>query len=57
MPAIDLLARIEADEPVVIYDLGAGAGNVTRLLQARWPGAHVTGVDDFAAMLAKAKAG
>jgi trans-aconitate 2-methyltransferase len=55
-PALDLLARIEADEPAVVYDLGAGTGNVTRLLQERWPGARVTGVDDSPEMLAKARA-
>jgi trans-aconitate 2-methyltransferase len=55
-PALDLLARIETDDPAVVYDLGAGTGNVTRLLQERWPGAHVTGVDDSAEMLANARA-
>jgi trans-aconitate 2-methyltransferase len=55
-PAIDLLARIEADEPATVYDLGAGTGNVTRLLRERWPGAHVTGVDRSPEMLAEARA-
>ncbi|MEA2642272.1 MAG: trans-aconitate 2-methyltransferase, partial [Chloroflexota bacterium] len=55
-PAIDLLNRIDADAPREVYDLGAGTGNVTRLLQARWPNAHVTGVDGSAEMLAKAGA-
>ncbi len=53
-PAIDLMNRIDLDEPAEIYDLGCGAGNVTRYLQARWPNAHITGVDESAAMLAKA---
>jgi trans-aconitate 2-methyltransferase len=52
-PAIDLLNRIDAD-PRAIVDLGAGTGNVTRLLQARWPNAVVTGVDSSAEMLARA---
>ena len=39
-----------------MYDLGAGAGNVTRLIAARWPQARVVGVDSSAEMLAKAKA-
>ena len=34
-PAVDLLNRIDLHEPGDIYDLGAGAGNVTRLLKAR----------------------
>jgi len=56
-PAIDLLSRIDVDEPAEVYDLGAGAGNVTRLLKERWPLARVTGVDDSAEMLQKAAAG
>lgn len=55
-PAIDLLARIDAEKPAEVYDLGAGAGNVTRLIKERWPDAHVTGVDDSQEMLAKAAA-
>ena len=52
-PAIDLLNRIDA-EPRTIVDLGAGTGNVTRLLQARWPSARITGVDSSPEMLARA---
>jgi len=55
-PAIDLLNRIPLDDPGEVYDLGAGAGNVTRLIKERWPAARVTGVDDSSAMLAKAAA-
>ena len=36
-PALDLLQRIDVEAPEVVYDLGAGAGNVTRLIKARWP--------------------
>ncbi|HEX3696282.1 MAG TPA: methyltransferase domain-containing protein [Polyangia bacterium] len=53
-PAVDLLARVAVDAPHVVYDLGCGAGNVTRLLAQRWPAAALTGVDDSASMLAKA---
>jgi trans-aconitate 2-methyltransferase len=56
-PAIDLLSRIEVDDPRHVYDLGAGSGNVTRLLAKRWPHARITGVDADADMLAKARAG
>ena len=55
-PAVDLLNRVDLDNPGEIYDLGAGAGNVTRLIKERWPDARVTGVDDSEAMLAKAAA-
>ena len=55
-PAIDLLSRIDFADPAEVFDLGAGAGNVTRLLKERWPGARVTGVDDSQEMLDKAAA-
>lgn len=55
-PAVDLLNRIDLAEPREIYDLGAGAGNVTRLLRARWPKARITGIDSSQGMLDKAAA-
>ena len=55
-PALDLLARIEADTPATVVDLGCGTGNVTALLAARWPDADVVGVDDSPEMLARAAA-
>jgi trans-aconitate 2-methyltransferase len=55
-PALDLLQRIDKEAPESVYDLGAGAGNVTRLIAARWPEARVVGVDSSAEMLAKAAA-
>lgn len=55
-PAVDLLSRIPWGDPRTVYDLGCGAGNVTQLLAARWPSAAITGVDDSAEMLAKARA-
>src|SRR6266853_1078325 len=36
-PAIDLLGHIEAEAPRLVYDLGCGAGNVTRFIAERWP--------------------
>ncbi|OAN55192.1 trans-aconitate 2-methyltransferase [Paramagnetospirillum marisnigri] len=56
-PALDLMARIEADAPVRVADLGCGPGNVTRLLKLRWPEAEVTGVDSSPEMLESARAG
>ena len=55
-PALDLLSRIDVAEPAEVYDLGAGAGNVTRLLRERWPSARITGVDESDSMLAQARA-
>ena len=55
-PAVDLLAAVPAARPQLVYDLGCGAGNVTRLLAQRWPDAQVVGVDDSASMLARAAA-
>jgi trans-aconitate 2-methyltransferase len=53
-PALDLMARIAAEAPRRVVDLGCGPGNVTALLKRRWPLAEVTGVDGSAPMLAKA---
>lgn len=55
-PALDLLARVPMDAPRLVYDLGCGAGNVTKHLKARWPNARVVGVDSSAAMLDRARA-
>jgi trans-aconitate methyltransferase len=54
-PALDLLARVPLGAPATVYDLGCGAGNVTRLLAERWPAAAVTGVDGSPAMLRTAR--
>jgi trans-aconitate 2-methyltransferase len=54
-PAVDLLMRIP-DSPVrSVADLGAGAGNVTKLLRERWPDALVVGVEGSAEMVAAGK--
>lgn len=55
-PALDLLARIPLDAPETVFDLGCGAGNITRALQARWPDARITGVDGSPEMLERARA-
>jgi len=55
-PALDLLARIDVEAPRTVIDLGCGAGNVTRMLADRWPGAPVIGFDSSASMLAQARA-
>ena len=55
-PFFDLTARIQADGPRHVVDLGCGPGNLTAALAARWPGAAVEGLDSSAEMLAKAGA-
>ena len=38
-PFVELVARIGAERPRTVVDLGCGAGNLTRFLAERWPGA------------------
>jgi len=58
-PALDLMGRIDPANGVrpghVIYDLGCGAGNISRILAERFPTAEVVGVDSSEEMLAKAR--
>jgi len=54
-PAAELLARVPAQAPERVVDLGCGPGNSTELLVARWPNAHVIGVDNSEAMLSRAR--
>ncbi|MHB1432020.1 MAG: trans-aconitate 2-methyltransferase [Streptosporangiaceae bacterium] len=53
-PFIDLTARIGAQSPGHVVDLGCGPGEMTAALAARWPGADVLGVDSSAEMVAAA---
>lgn len=55
-PFADLLARVAADQPRRVVDLGCGPGNVTTLLAERWPEAAVLGVDSSAEMVEAAAA-
>ena len=54
-PALDLLARVGAEAPSAVADLGCGPGTVTRLLAERWPDAAVTGIDSSPEMLLSAR--
>ncbi|WP_369140586.1 trans-aconitate 2-methyltransferase [Modestobacter versicolor] len=53
-PFAELVARVGAEDPQVVVDLGCGDGSVTATLAQRWPDAAVTGVDSSPAMLAAA---
>lgn len=54
-PFVELLARVGAEAPRSVVDLGCGAGNLTRLLALRWPGAQVLGLDSSPQMVARAE--
>src|SRR5436305_4815158 len=55
-PFRELLARVPAENPRVVADLGCGPATLTRELAERWPGARVEGVDDSAEMIERARA-
>ena len=54
-PARDLLARVPIEARRIV-DLGCGPGTSTQLLAARYPRAHITGVDNSEQMLVAARA-
>lgn len=54
-PARDLIAQVPLVMARRVYDLGCGPGNSTALLVARYPQAHVTGIDNSPAMLEAAR--
>jgi trans-aconitate 2-methyltransferase len=54
-PFFDLTARIGAEDPRAVVDLGCGPGELTATLAERWPGATVTGLDSSPDMIAKAR--
>lgn len=54
-PAAELLARVPAENPARVIDLGCGPGNSTALLRSRWANAHIEGLDSSPDMLAQAK--
>lgn len=54
-PFFDLTARVLANQPGSVVDLGCGPGNLTATLAARWPAAQVLGLDSSAEMISAAR--
>jgi trans-aconitate 2-methyltransferase len=54
-PFFDLLARVGAEQPGYVVDMGCGPGNLTVVLAERWPDASVCGVDNSAEMIEAAR--
>ncbi|MCY0905243.1 trans-aconitate 2-methyltransferase [Arthrobacter sp. H14-L1] len=54
-PFFDLTARIGAQQPRLVVDLGCGPGTLTASLALRWPGARVVGVDSSVQMIQAAQ--
>ncbi len=54
-PSIDLVARIQMDDPKTIIDIGCGPGNSTQVLRTRWPHADILGIDRSETMIQRAR--
>jgi trans-aconitate 2-methyltransferase len=54
-PSIDLVSRIESENPKKIIDIGCGPGNSTQILVSRWPTSNIIGLDNSITMIEKAK--
>jgi trans-aconitate 2-methyltransferase len=54
-PFVELLARVAAQSPREVVDLGCGPGNLTALLAQRWPAARVLGLDSSPEMIERAQ--
>jgi len=54
-PSLDLIRRVNLENPRRIIDLGCGPGNSTQALRGRWPNATVVGLDSSPQMIETAK--
>ena len=54
-PFFDLLARVGAELPSYVADMGCGPGQLTAMLAERWPSAAVCGVDNSPQMIEAAR--
>lgn len=55
-PFYDLLARVGAQTPRRVADVGCGPGNLTVTLSERWPDAVIEAVDNSPEMVEAARA-
>ncbi|MBM0278745.1 trans-aconitate 2-methyltransferase [Micromonospora tarensis] len=55
-PFHDLVARIPAERPRAVVDLGCGPGQLTTTLAERWPASRVRGLDSAPEMIERAEA-
>jgi trans-aconitate 2-methyltransferase len=55
-PFVELVARVGAEAPASVVDLGCGPGNLTTLLRDRWPDADIRGLDSSPEMIERARA-
>ena len=53
-PSIDLVSRIDCNNPSKIIDIGCGPGNSTQILNQRWPDSLIIGADSSPAMIKRA---
>ncbi|ALG07573.1 trans-aconitate 2-methyltransferase [Kibdelosporangium phytohabitans] len=54
-PFYELIARIQAESPRRVVDLGCGPGNLTTALARRWPDAAIEAIDSSPEMVDAAK--
>jgi trans-aconitate 2-methyltransferase len=54
-PFVELMARVGAEAPASVVDLGCGPGNLTSLLRERWPDADISGLDSSREMIEQAR--
>ncbi|MEV4317988.1 trans-aconitate 2-methyltransferase [Actinocrispum sp. NPDC049592] len=54
-PFYELVARIQAESPRRVVDLGCGPGNLTTVLADRWPGATLEAMDSSEEMVTAAR--
>lgn len=55
-PFHDLIARVGAERPARVVDLGCGPGNLTAVLARRWPDAELEAIDSAPEMVEAARA-